>query len=400
MSEAIISRRGISSNQSYAYESTIETFVSNTAWKVPRARDNQFYVRIFGGGGGSTDQQTYPIGGGGGWMNNGSVELTENSIVQITIGKGGSSNGGINAVAGGTTSFGTYLSANGGDSRFGNGGSGGGYFTGFPTVQYNFNNRQYYLYQSAISELQSIGYQFGGGGCAGSDVMYNTKNNKICGGGGGIWGGGGGKTVMITNTSRTYNAIFIPKNNSTSMGYGGNGGVQGSISTVNGVSGTNTIGDVNVATELQGPGLFGIGYWSSSYGASGGGGGGYGGNGGYGCIETNVDYVDGRFQFTSSNNQTVTITMKVNTYHHGGGGGGGGYGSDGGNGSILGCGGGGGYGKSGKGGDAYMNISGGGGGYGPGGSYWTSPGYAGGGAGGQNGGDGICIVQYYKRIDS
>ena len=121
MSEAIISRRGYNS----AGKPTLvtETIISNTTWKVPNHYGN-ISVMIFGGGGGgcgidqlsSTGQQyTYAgSGGGGGWMNNGEFSIQNKTSVSITIGKGGQGNNGGSASAGGTSSFGTYLSANGG----------------------------------------------------------------------------------------------------------------------------------------------------------------------------------------------------------------------------------------------------------------------------------------------
>lgn len=81
------------------------------------------------------------MGGASGWMNNDIIQVTPGEIINIVVGNVGES-----------TSFGTYLSANGGS--WDSGGAGG-------------HTWDYY---------QSRGYQFGGG--VGAD--------------GGPWGGGGG----------------------------------------------------------------------------------------------------------------------------------------------------------------------------------------------------------------
>lgn len=148
MPEAIISRRG--SKGSGGGELRTDLIQTNQTWTVPSGIKGNLSVRIFGGGGGCC--------GGGGWMNNGEIALNAGSSVSITIGAGGK-----NINSGGTTSFGSYLSANGGGAgngyRGGNGGSGGGW--------------------------GGTGFQFGGGG--GSIYIGSTS-----GGNGGMWGGGGG----------------------------------------------------------------------------------------------------------------------------------------------------------------------------------------------------------------
>ena len=159
MAEAIISRRGYGIDGKPQLRT--ETITGNTNWIVPLTRgNNSISVRLFGGGAAGT--QSY--GGGGGWMNNGEfTNLTPNQIIQITIGDGGNN---IGTQSGGTTSFGTYLSANGGSGI--NGGSGGGGWEG------------------------GKGYQFGGGG------------GNANGGDGGIWGGGGGGFYKNGGNGGTY----------------------------------------------------------------------------------------------------------------------------------------------------------------------------------------------------
>lgn len=88
-----------------------------------------FLVAGGGSGGWDTDSGTYDAGGGGGYAA-GVVEPTPAEAVTVTVGAGGE-----NGTAGGTSSFGAYLSATGGGTRgvaacpFGgitNGGAGSG----------------------------------------------------------------------------------------------------------------------------------------------------------------------------------------------------------------------------------------------------------------------------------
>ena len=378
MSEAIISRRG-TKGSSASRPMVTSTISENTTFKVPHT--GNYLVRIFGGGGGGyyNEGRSFPRvdpqyggGGGGGWMNNGEFELTENSSISIVVGSGG----GIGN-AGGTTSFGTYLSANGGspatNKSGGDGGSGGG-----QTLQALIFSGTYVSIRNA-----GRGYQFGGGGGGN--------------GHGGTWGGGGGGIVVSYgwiryNTSNTLNNSksngYYDINNGKGGTYGGNGGFH--TTYINGNNGTNTIDETSIDQNLRGPGTGGNGLvYASMYGnrpSGGGGGGGYGGCGGYviGSIQS-----EGASGFGSGWQET-------NWYYFGAAGGGGGYGANGGigNSNGRGCGGGGGYG--GNGGNGGGNCGGGGGGYGSGASYSSSAGFAGGGSYTHSGGSGLVIIQWYE----
>ena len=162
MSEAIISRRGYTAEGKPEWHT--ETITGSTTWTVPKTIKGNVKVLIFGGGGsGMSRGEDYVAGGGGsGWMNNGEFSIAGGTQIPITIGNGGSTG----EASGGTTSFGTYLSANGGGGGSGSsmskyGGSGGAGGGG--------------------SDGAGYGFQFGGGG---SSLGY--------GGDGGTWGGGGG----------------------------------------------------------------------------------------------------------------------------------------------------------------------------------------------------------------
>lgn len=313
-------------------------------------------VRIFGGGGKGGSSYYACGGGGGGHMQYGEFTVTPGTKYPVTIGIGGGQSGNSSGT-GGTSSFGTLLSASGGNTSTegsnsqgysvgfgGSGGSGGG--GGFGG---DGGNAQY------------GGGGGGGGGRAGNAQNWNSGN----GGKGGTYGGGGG------GGGYTSKGKYTCASGTGGAGgtYGGNGGNGSS-----GNRGTNTTG---MDLEFTGNG---------SGGNDLGGGGGYGGNGG------------------SASGGTVSDSYY--SYARGGGGGGG-YGGNGGNGHVVkavssecaGGGGGGGYG--GNGGNASTKYGGGGGGYGTQGNGGNGNGgaggiAAGGGGNGGLGGNGICIITYLE----
>ena len=118
MGDSLIVRRGGSGSSQY--ELKTEIIQTNKTWTVPKARDQVFSIRLFGGGGcGSFTAGKFPSGGGGsggggGYMNTTILALIPGEQIHITIGSGGSAY--LRSMNGGTTSFGTYLAANGGQS--------------------------------------------------------------------------------------------------------------------------------------------------------------------------------------------------------------------------------------------------------------------------------------------
>ena len=347
MSEAIISRRGYTANGKPEFRT--EYITGNTNWKVPDGIKSNITVRIIGGGGVGN---TYGVGGGSGWMNNGEFQIAGGTSVPITIGRGATWRNTDRNSTGGTTSFGTYLSANGGS--WSDGGAGGGQDVGF----YSRNGGKGYQFGGGGSQNAhgGDGGMWGGGGGSGSGPNHNRAGVQ-CGGNGGTYGGGGGGGGYTDRNYRGGNG----GNGGEYGGGGGGGGASsyryygkpgtggtyggdGGVNAENGNSGVNTIGNTEVPENLRGAGSGGR-YTGSNGG--GGGGGGFGGNGGW---------------------ATFTPTS---SWDYGGGGGGGGYGGNGGNSSTRGGGGGGGYG--GDGGNANLgDMGGGGGGYGKGadGSNW------------------------------
>jgi hypothetical protein len=99
---------------------TKTVYTADATWTKP-ASATMIYVIAVGGGGGEAPYATYAGGRGGGvadW-----IDVTSITSVDITVGAGGISTGpGNTAPSGGTTTFGSHLTANGG----GGGGTGAG----------------------------------------------------------------------------------------------------------------------------------------------------------------------------------------------------------------------------------------------------------------------------------
>ena len=392
MSEVMIGGSGSSGGKLIT-----EYITFNHNWTVPNnVKNNEFSIRIFGGGGWS-----YSAGGGSGWMNNDTKTLTPASVVYISIGQGGSN---IIGSSGGTSSFGTYLSANGASGASGgaggnNGGTGyqfgggfGGYWDGLPGGVWGGGG-------GCFKNNGGSGGTYGGGGCGGL-----SHNGKRAGNGGTYGGGGGGSRY-------DYIGVSGWSIGGTGGTYGGNGcwfySTKVAFSSIDtsaswyhkATNGINTSTWTNVTKDdLTGEYFRGKGLGNSTN--HGGGGGGYGGNGGRAYVDkgsdSNYSIYGGGGGGYGSNGGSALYDSYGQT-----GGGGGGYGGDGGGG-----GGGGGYGK------VSIGNRGGGGYYCPGGGKRGTEGGGGFGiwrngileatfaSGGQrgnssNGEPGICVIQYY-----
>ena len=420
MSEVFICRGGSGSGGGGSGEKTFRQiiFENNDIFEVPNGViNNEISVFIYGAGGGGAycTNNTYANvkechGGGGGFMNNGTFKFSAGEKINIQVGKGDMQYAG----SGGATSFGVYLSANGGSSS-GYGGSGGcdssgeqfgggGSFSPYGGVVEGGNGGVWGGGGGGKGKGGDGGYYGGGGG---TDTQYG-------GGNGGYYGGGGGEANDLWYGSVNSGIGGWYNDNGTwkQSGFGGNGWKSKGNKAYNG---TNTIGWTNIDKFSNGSYMTGKGLAANKYFQSGtlhngsmyGGGGGFGGCGGIGC------YIDRDTVFS---------------------GGGGGYCSNGGNGAYSGGGGGGGYG--GHGGNPsshdYLYVSGGGGGYmsngsscgGGGGGYYrdcngpwgegclvNNKGYGGGGGyfyGNLNGGgtnayprypeNGVCVVSFYQYL--
>ena len=243
---------------------------TNQTYTVPvGAKNNEFHIRIFGGGGDGRVQfsdDATGTAGAGGWMNFQTLTLTPGEAIPITIGKNGSS--------GGTTSFGTYLSANGGEgysigytwssTYAASGGSGAGAIRMSNRTSFPCTNRVESFWKGGN------GYQFGGGGVIGYANAANANNG--CFGGtyfGSIYGGGNGAISNIHNSTNSKNS-------------------ENGVNTISIIDESDTINADGIGYGQKGSGLAagGGGYGANGGNGPAGGGGGYGkaGYGGDGVI--------------------------------------------------------------------------------------------------------------------
>ncbi len=248
-----------------------ELITESKEFIVPKAKNQQFSVRLFGAGG------THPVLKGMGWtkyayipgasgnMNNGQFKLNRGDTIPIVIGDGGN----ISTIkAGGTTSFGTYLSATGGgiaDYVNNNGADGG---VGSPayieingsTAVYASNESHSYYSDFNIYSKTNAGKSYYGGGSGGCGFKGTSVSCYLKGANGGIYGGGGGsangQATTIggtncgnggndkTNASNGINTLSTILNEFNGYGsgrgkYGGGGGYGGSGFNSYSVTGSN-----------------------------------------------------------------------------------------------------------------------------------------------------------------
>lgn len=218
-----------------------EMITQNKTWTCPNEIASKVHVRVFGGGanGGRGDNQTYSDwsdtggnGGGGGHMSYGEFSINGGTKVNITIGQPSSTAS--------ASSFGSYLSANGGSIP--NGGIGADGCNAYDKL--TLKNGANGINTTSINNSHLVKGTANGG--------TSTEN------GGDIAGGGGG-------------------------GYGSNGGNAGSGDGAGGGGGGGYAGQGGKGGGTYSEGVAGTGY------ACGGGGGGYindsvGGSGAKGVV--------------------------------------------------------------------------------------------------------------------
>lgn len=173
--------------------------VSN--WNVPEAlqQGRKCQVTVIGGGasgGATTDTTKRGGGGGGGGYSKLLLDLTDVSSVTVTVGSAGAGVTTGNGASGGSSSFGSYLSATGGQYGYGgtstSGGSSGDGFGG--------------------DVNQGLGW--------GDDGSANSAN---CGGNGGGPGGRGSSGMGLDATGYGGGGGGIAANSSNKSGSGKNG---------------------------------------------------------------------------------------------------------------------------------------------------------------------------------
>jgi hypothetical protein len=172
-----------------------QIFTSSGTFTVPSGVTSVLVTLIGGGGGGSKGRGTDAPGSGGGSGGvyyRTPVTVTSGSSISVTIGAGGAGGAGTtyNGSAGGTSSFGTYLSATGGAGGVNNGAwATYGGAPGSPATAY-------YTQKGSVGSQESYLDQLGGGGggtiLGSASPMNYSKNGRLDGlafGGGGSGGG-------------------------------------------------------------------------------------------------------------------------------------------------------------------------------------------------------------------
>lgn len=201
-------------NQTRKRRVVTEIITQTTSWTCP-AGVNSIHVRLIGGGAGGRANSatgaasTGATGGGGGHMAAQILTVVPGTIYPVTIGKGGSSNG-----AGGVTSFGTLLSANGAYDEDG-GTGGGGYGASNTSYPHGGNGGD-----GDYGGGGGAGGGYGGNGTPGSPGTGGNGNNGASGSGtSGGEGGNGMAAAGGTGEGGTSN-----QGGGGGGGYGGRGG--------------------------------------------------------------------------------------------------------------------------------------------------------------------------------
>lgn len=219
----------------------VRIFTASGTWTVPQGV-GKVRVRMWGGGGGFWPNVSQTSASGGGFALRAIYDLTGVTSVAVTVGAGGGS-----GTIGGTSSFGSYVSATGGQS-----GAASAVITPGTGVGGDINTSG----GSGVVANQAggggAGNLFGNGGNGSSTAAggngasgggsYSTANNTYTTGGNGIFGQGAGPSTVLTSGGYTpapptsgqegqFSIDFIGTggggnfNNSLSVGFGGfNGG--------------------------------------------------------------------------------------------------------------------------------------------------------------------------------
>jgi hypothetical protein len=248
------------------------TFTSSATFTTPPGY-GAFGGFLYGGGGGGGRSSTTSDYGGGGGGGGACVPFTiqsslVSSSVSITVGAGGT--GATLALypgtAGGTTSFGSYVSAYGGggggpgdtSSLGGGGGGGGGAGAGVDGQLGTEARGGYPAINGTLGTISGPRGNYGLGGAASCGSAANSVNcateyggggggtsnfNSVIAGGSSLYGGGGGGSGIYNSATRPTggsSGSYLTGNGAGEAGTGlkaGNGGRGGSTATLAGEAG-------------------------------------------------------------------------------------------------------------------------------------------------------------------
>jgi hypothetical protein len=203
----------------------IQTFTSSGTYTVPTGATSLFVYCIGGGGGSGDTYYTNIVGGAGGGGIIACLDATNiGSTVSVTIGAGGNAGNSNNAGNGGTTTFGNYVTANGG-------GRGGSWAENMNSTGGNGTtntNRGYRAAQggnSSVSNSSASSNSSELGGGAGGTRRVNSWYHQFTASNGGliISGGTGGGYGHNDNNGNGYVYAY-------NRGFGGGGGANNSNS--------------------------------------------------------------------------------------------------------------------------------------------------------------------------
>ncbi len=287
----------------------VQTFTANDTWTKPSGAKIVEVIMYGGGGGGGGPNRSLAgvggSGGGGGCYSRKIFNASDlASTVAITIGTGGAGGNQADGTAGGTSLFGTHLSAFGGGGGFKatsnnhtSGGGGGGSGSAGATGALGASSLGGFPNNITVG-LQGVS-QGGAGGLTNSDgrpAEYGGASgagNPSSGAGnlggsslyGGAGGGGGGSNGSAYNGGAGGNVRTITAGGGGAGGAGGSGGSAGTVGTA-GTAGNTTKGGTG--------GGGGGGTAGAGTGGTGGAGGACGGGGGGGgCSSSGTDGIGG-----------------------------------------------------------------------------------------------------------
>lgn len=179
------------------------TTVGTSSWTVPKVLQlglRKAYVEVYGGGGGGARNTSAPGPGGGaqGGISKGLIDLTGVTSVSVTVGSGGAgatANPGIGS-SGTASSFGAFLTANGG---------GGGINTGDASIGGTATGGDLNISGASgdVAVTGGSGAILGGGGGGGSSITAASGSSPT------VRGHGGGGRTVVAGIAGAAGLVFV-----------------------------------------------------------------------------------------------------------------------------------------------------------------------------------------------